>query len=195
MSNALFSTRFFLNDRVNNRLPEYFSDGQQMIPMNFSSEFIIDITDRPLTCSVSPNGNGTTLTISARNEWGDGDNDLTIEIYKEESLKYKILENSGKFGDETTDIGRCFMSTAIYLFAYVEKNGLTESLSNIDVMTEGFITEIENGALTFKRVAGKDRPDMAYLDFFGSVEVGRPFEDEFLERTIGSFGPATESEE
>ena len=194
MSKALRNTRFFIGDNVQTWLTEYFKD-EPMIPMNFDSEFIIDVIDSPLTCYVFPDGNGTLLEISLRKEWGGGLHDLIIGIYKEETLKYKILKDSGELGDETTDIGRCFMSTAIYLFAYVEKNGLTESLSNIDVMTEGFITEIENGALTFKRVAGKDRPDMAYLDFFGSVEVGRPFEDEFLERTIGSFGPATESEE
>ena len=70
------------------------------------------------------------------------------------------------------------------LSAFIQDNGLEEIYADFDPEEEGILLSVEEEELKYKAVSGRERPDLMCSTLFGGNAMGRPYMDDFLERSL-----------
>ena len=76
-----------------------------------------------------------------------------------------------------------FFAACRNLSYYMQDNKLEELCADFDPEQEGVLLYVEDDELKYKVVAGKERPEMMCTTLFGGPVMGRPYMDDFMERS------------
>lgn len=84
----------------------------------------------------------------------------------------ELAENMGAFFQACLNISR-----------FIQDNDLERVYADFDPEEEGIQLYVEAGELKYKVVSGKERPDMMVFGLFGTTGMGRPYMEDFWERS------------
>ena len=185
---------FYLNQKTENRFFSMYQEENVDDSKNLSLYiregdcFSIDIIEQPVHLEYKGLSNGIAFNLFLRDGFG---------IYNEENANYSAVINAdgseqsalnrGGIGGDLTTICSHFLKSASQLKKHVLNQDLLNTFSGLDKEKEGVLVTLEEDTPVFKRVAGKHRPSMLCVSFFGGSRMDRPYPDEQMDSLFGMF--------
>ena len=170
--------------------PNYYADIEALnllLQMEFSGDhkdvdLTLDLIDLPFWFSIHSDEKTQTLKAYSQGELYSRDESLSME---RGSLILDRETGEGKV-TATREIGEnmgAFFKACLNLGCYTQEKGLEKHYADLDPEQAGILLTAENGELAWKVVSGKERPDLTVQTLFGGVTTGRPYMDDFWERS------------
>lgn len=135
----------------------------------------VDITDLPFKCFLVSNETTAVFTMSSRSEFG---------CTNDECCRLSLDKLSGDVQisapEEIAESVEAFLVAFMRLRAFSLKNRLDEQFEYINTEFEG-IQLLDAGELKYKKVSGKDRPDLMCRSLFGITQMARPYQEDIAE--------------
>ena len=180
MSDTLTNARFFFESDVHSWLFNKFETTENKSFFDNCS-FGYDIIDQPFYCAVSSGEDFIDIKVYVRSEMGAflENPDLGIK-FSTKGEKPQVTANTGRLGGDPAELIMLFYKAAIILAMSIDEKGLVDEYNNMNTDEEGVIVSLDNEELSFERVSGKARPDMACTTLFGGVQMMRPYQDEIM---------------
>ena len=146
-------------------------------------ELTFDLIELPYYFLFSGNESTWTMKVIARGEIYSHDcsgieaGKLTVDKVSEEGQveanSQSLAQNMGAFFQACRNIS-----------SYIQQQNLEDVYADFDPEEKGILLSVENGKLTHKVVAGKERPEMMCTTLFGGTVMCRPYMDDFWERSM-----------
>lgn len=169
--------------------PNFYCDADALnciLNMEFEGEFrdielTMDFIDEPYYFIFTPDKEKLTVRAMLRGELYSHTDD---GIQKGEAIENR---DTGK-GDIKAISGladnmEAFLHGCMKMSYYYQEQNLESVCADFDPEEEGILLYVENGKLKHKIVSGKERPDLMCQTLFGDSVMGRPYMDDFFERS------------
>ena len=155
--------------------------------------FGYDIMDQPFYCGVSSEDGFIDIKVYVRSEMGAflEHPDLGVKISRN-GEKTQVTANTGRLGGNPGEVIMLFYKAAVVLAMTLDEKGVAESYHNMNPDEEGVVVSLADEDLSFVRVSGKARPDMACTTLFGGVQMMRPYQDEIMDGWMDEMLPFDE---
>ena len=171
--------------------PNFFADEAALnclLGMEFddTDEFIdltVDIIDSPIWLSFRTDDREqvlrayTQLDMYTKNENLVNDIGSVVLDRSSKQVAAKALPNIGE-----NMLG--FWRACRNLSCLIQEKGLEKLYTGLDPEQAGILLEVKKGELAWKAVSGKDRPELMVQSLFGGITKGRPYMDDFFERSL-----------
>ncbi len=169
--------------------PNFFCDIDSLntlLGMEFNGEYkdldlTMDIIELPYYFIFSCDKNTWTVKAFQRGElYSHDDSGIergSVEVNKESG------EGQVKATQELGENMGAFLAACRSLSYFIQENQLEERYEDFNPEEKGFMLYVENDSLKYKVVEGKERPDMMCSTLFGGTVMGRPYMDDFMERS------------
>lgn len=192
-SKYLQNTHFYIPDEYVSAMAQ---DANGNLSYFVGPNFSFDIIEQPFHCVIASVEGAVEFKLYVRSEMGAFLEmpDLGVKLFKEpqeDGKQLKVIANTGRIGDAGQILG-IFLKVVEGISTYAEKNELVTELSNIDTESEGFLVKLNGDELSFNKVSGKARPDMACTTLFGGVQMMRPYQNEIMDSWMGEMLPLEE---
>ena len=171
--------------------PNFFCDFEALnclIGMDFEDgykdiDLTVDLIELPIFLLFTSDEENWTVKAMQRGEIYRHD-DSGIErgkvVINKESGEGEVSANQKNIADL---LGPLFHACQ-NLSCFIQDKGLEQVYADFDPEDEGILLYVEDEELKYKAVSGKERPDMMCATLFGGSSMGRPYMDEFMERSF-----------
>ena len=192
MAETLTNARFFFESDVHSWLFNKFDTIEKKSFFDNCS-FGYDIIDQPFYCAVSSGEDHIDIKLYVRSEMGAflENPDLGI-TFSTKGEKPKVTANTGRLGGNPGEMIMLFYKAAIILGMQIEEKGLVDDYANMNTDEEGVLVSLNDDALLFEHVAGKERPAMACTTLFGGMQMARPYQNEIMDSWMDEMLPLEE---
>lgn len=192
MAETLTNARFFFESDVHSWLFNKFDTIEKKSFFDNCS-FCYDIIDQPFYCAVSSGEDHIDIKLYVRNEMGAflENPDLGI-TFSTKGEKSKVTANTGRLGGNPGEMIMLFYKAAVILGMQIEEQGLVDDYADMNTDEEGVLVSLNDDALLFEHVAGKDRPAMACTTLFGGMQMARPYQNEIMDSWMDEMLPLEE---
>lgn len=159
----------------------------KLINMQFDGEyddveFSMDVIEVPYLFIYMPTKDKWILKAMLRGDMYTHDETSGIERASLEVDK-KSGEGTGQVSQDLSKHMGSFFHAAMNLSKYIQENHLEKEFKDLDPEIAGIYLKEKNGKLTYEVVEGRKRPDLMCQGLFGGNGMGRPYMDEFMERS------------
>ena len=153
-------------------------------------ELTVDVIELPYVLTYSEDKENYVLRAMQRGELYDHSN---TGIEKGSlTLNKKTKDGMGTATEELKDVMGSFLSACIHLAAFVQSKNLRPIYEDFDPELQGILLYVDNAELKYKTVEGKARPDLMVELLFGGRAMGRPYMEDFWERSEREMMPLDE---
>lgn len=192
MAETLTNARFFFESDVHSWLFNKFDTIEKKSFFDNCS-FGYDIIDQPFYCTVSSGEDHIDIKLYVRSEMGAflENPDLGI-TFSTKGEKPKVTANTGRLGGNPGEMIMLFYKAAVILGMQIEEKGLVDDYANMNTDEEGVLVSLNDDALLFEHVAGKERPAMACTTLFGGMQMARPYQNEIMDSWMDEMLPLEE---
>lgn len=192
MAETLTNARFFFESDVHSWLFNKFDTIEKKSFFDNCS-FGYDIIDQPFYCAVSSGEDHIDIKLYVRSEMGAflENPDLGI-TFSTKGEKPKVTANTGRLGGNPGEMIMLFYKAAVILGMQIEEKGLVDDYANMNTDEEGVLVSLNDDALLFEHVAGKERPAMACTTLFGGMQMARPYQNEIMDSWMDEMLPLEE---
>ena len=185
-SKYLQNTHFYIPDEYVSAMAQ---DANGNLSIFVGPNFSFDIIEQPFHCVIASVEGAIDFNLYVRSEMGAflENPDLGVKLFKEPQeggKQLKVTANTGRIGDAGEILG-IFLKVVEGISIFAERKELVTDLSNIDTESEGFLVKLDGDELSFNKVSGKARPDMACTTLFGGVQMMRPYQNEIMDSWMG----------
>lgn len=145
-------------------------------------DFTVSLIELPLWLSFSHDDNNWIFKVYSQHEMFNRDESLASEkghlvVDKETG------EGSGSGREELKDAITLFFKACQSLSIFIREEGIEKQFPRLDPDKSGILLSVRDGKIVYKVVSGKERPDLTCETLTGEVVQGRPYSEDFWERS------------
>ncbi len=145
-------------------------------------DLTLDIVDVPFWFSFSSDEKTQRMKAYRQLEIYGKDEEMASEAASLE-LDRESGTVSGRASDELGDNIGAFFGACKKLNCLIGEKGLEPLFSGLDPNEAGILLTENNGELEWKVVSGRERPDLTVHTLLGGITTGRPYMEDFMERS------------
>jgi len=183
MNKAISNIQFYVHNEAIVWLSQKYIN--EKISFAEGTDFSFDEIEQPVHVVIKAADGSAVLQVFSRSQFAVFHDEADIQITIHNDGTTSDVKSKGTFGGDQEQIALHFMRAGYGLYKNAVDNDLMSQFPDLDLEKEGILVTLKDEELIFKRVAGRNRPNMACTALFG-VQMGRPYYDEVMNSMLGS---------
>ena len=181
---SLSNANFYFETEVLQWLYQRYQDNDQgKLPIT-GDDFSYDVIDQPFHVAIKIESDEVVYgcAIYRRSELGVNDESTPdLSLVMRDGEDKPEIKSSGRIGNLDGDLFFKLYKAGAEIKEYIFSHNLEGEFADLDLKKEGVLVTLKDDELSFERVSGKERPDLACTSLFNGITMSRPYFDEISE--------------